>query len=219
MSSITEQFSVATRSQLENQITLLNTLASSAVASAEKLFALNLNTTRASVAQSSANAKKLLEARGPQELFQLNQADTVNFDQLFDYGRALYGIAASAQTELLQSAKASLEKLTPFSAAAPAAEPAKAAAPKLAAPKLAAVSKAESEKPVAAKPAASKPVAAKPSAAVAPAPAVVVEAVAVEVVTSAPVQAQLIDAEVVEAKPVPAAKSAAKAKPAAKAKK
>ncbi|WP_348697258.1 phasin family protein [Duganella fentianensis] len=217
MSSITEQFSVATRSQLENQITLLNTLASSAVASAEKLFALNLNTTRASVAQSSANAKKLLEARGPQELFQLNQADTVNFDQFFDYGRTLYGIAASAQTELLQSAKASLEKLTPFSAAAPAAAPAKAVAPKLAAPKLAAVSKAESEKPVAAKPAASKPVAAKPLAAVAP--AVVVEAVAVEVVPSAPVQAQLIEAEVVEAKPVPATKAPAKAKPAAKAKK
>eukprot|EP01030_Chromulinospumella_sphaerica_P012827 gene12827-12619_t len=217
MSSITEQFSVATRSQLENQITLLNTLASSAVASAEKLFALNLNTTRASVAQSSANAKKLLEARGPQELFQLNKADTVNFDQLFDYGRALYGIAASAQTELLQSAKASLEKLTPFSATTPAAEPSKAAAPKLAAPKLAAVSKTVSEKPAAAKPAASKPVAAKPLAAVAP--AVVVEAVAVEVVTSAPVQAQLIEAEVVEAKPVPATKAPAKAKPAAKAKK
>lgn len=207
MSSITEQFSVATRSQLENQITLLNTLASSAVASAEKLFALNLNTTRASVAQSSANAKKLLEARGPQELFQLNQADTVNFDQFFDYGRTLYGIAASAQTELLQSAKASLEKLTPFSAAAPAAAPAKAVAPKLAAPKLAAVSKAESEKLVAAKPLA------------AVAPAVVVEAVAVEVVPSAPVQAQLIEAEVVEAKPVPATKAPAKAKPAAKAKK
>lgn len=200
MSSITEQFSVATRSQLETQITLLNTLASSAVASAEKLFALNLNTGRASVAQGSATAKKLLEARGPQELFQLNSADTVNFDQLFDYGRALYGIAASAQTELLQSAKDSLQKLTPFKAAAVSEVVVKSAAPKLAA---------------VAKPASAKPAAKVEQAA----PVVEVAAVAVEIVSPAPVQAQLIDAEVVEVKEVPVAKAAPKAKPASKAKK
>jgi len=206
MSSITEQFSVATRSQLENQITLLNTLASSAVASAEKLFALNLNTSRASIAQGSATAKKLLEARGPQELFQLNKADTVNFDQLFDYGRALYGIAASAQTELLQNAKNTLQKLAPFSAAAaPEVAPAQIAAPKLAA---------------VAKPASAKPAAAKAAAKAAePAPVVEVAAVAVEIVSPAPVQAQLIEAEVVEVKEVATAKAAPKAKPASKAKK
>lgn len=201
MSSITEQFSVATRSQLENQITLLNTLASSAVASAEKLFALNLNTGRASVAQGSAAAKKLLEARAPQELFQLNSADTVNFDQLFDYGRALYGIAASAQTELLQSAKDSLQKLMPFKAAAVS----EVVVVKSAAPKLAAV----------AKPASAKPAAKADEAA----PVVEVAAVAVEIVSPAPAQAQLIEAEVVEVKEVPVAKAAPKAKPASKAKK
>ncbi|MYM38605.1 phasin family protein [Duganella qianjiadongensis] len=201
MSSITEQFSAATRSQLENQIVLLNTLASSAVASAEKLFALNLNTTRASVVQGSAAAKKLLEARGPQELFQLNQADTANFDQLFDYGRALYGIAASAQTELLQSAKDTLQKLTPFSAAvAPQVAPATIAAAKLAAVAKPAVAKA-------------------PAKAAEPAPVVEVAAVAVEIVSPAPAQAQLIEAEVVEVKELPAAKAAPKAKPASKAKK
>ncbi|MYN44076.1 TIGR01841 family phasin [Pseudoduganella sp. FT93W] len=208
MSSITEQFSVATRSQLENQITLLNTLASSAVASAEKLFALNLNTSRASVAQSSATARKLLAARGPQELLELNKADTLNFDQLFDYGRALYSIAASAQTELLQNAKASLQKFSPNNAAA---QPAPAQAE---VPKLVAVSK-----PVAEKPASAKPAAARPVAADVPAPVVAVEAVAVEIVTTAPAQAQLIEAEVVEAREVPVAKAAPKAKPAAKAKK
>lgn len=206
MSSITEQFSVATRHQLEHQITLLNTLASSAVESAEKLFALNLNTTRASVAQTSASAKKLLAARGPQELFQLNKADTANFDQLFDYGRELYSIAASIQTELLQSAKNSLQQLAPFTASAVAP----AAPSKSAPPKLVAVSKAPSAKPAAAKPAA-KVAAEKP--------VIEVAAVAVEVVTSAPAQAELIEAEVVDAKPLPAVKAATKTKPAPKAKK
>jgi hypothetical protein len=63
MSSITEQFSAATKSQLEAQFQIFNTLASTAVGSAEKVIALNLSTTKASVEKSSAAAKKLLTAR------------------------------------------------------------------------------------------------------------------------------------------------------------
>lgn len=226
MSSITEQFSAATRSQLETQITLFNTLANSVVNSAEKLIALNLNTGRASVARSSATAKKLFDAQDPQQLFKLGQNGTLNFEPLFDYSRALYSIAANVQSELLESAKTSLTQAAPFAATTTpkaAAVAAPAAAQPAAPIKLASVSKPVPATVAPASTAAAKPVAlAKPATADKPAvaskPAVVAKPAPVAVVASpAPVQAQLLDADVIAVKEVA---PAAKAKPAtAKAKK
>ena len=110
MSSLTEQFSAVTKSQLEAQFKIFNTFASTAVDSAEKVIALNLNTTKASVEKSSAAARKLLEAKGPQELFSLNAAQPTGFDNLLAYGRQLVSIATAAQTELLQSAQSGIKQ-------------------------------------------------------------------------------------------------------------
>lgn len=135
MSSLTEQFSAVTKSQLEAQFKIFNTLASTAVDSAEKVIALNLNTTKASVEKSSAAARKLLEAKDPQELFSLNAAQPSGFDNLLAYGRQLYNIATAAQTELLQSAQSGLKEAQELAKAAPLAslsvlpKPAQAAAP------------------------------------------------------------------------------------------
>lgn len=115
MSSITEQFSAATKSQLEAQLNLFNTLASTAVGSAEKVFALNLSTTRASVEKSSAAAKKLLTA-DPKEFFSLPPAEPPSFDGLLAYGRELYSIASTAQDALIKSAQSSLKQVTDLAA-------------------------------------------------------------------------------------------------------
>ena len=116
MSSITEQFSAATKSQLEAQFQILNTLASTAVDSAEKVFALNLSATKASVEKSSAAAKKLLTATDPKEFFNLGAAQPPSFDGLLAYGRELYSIASSAQDELIKSAQITLKQVTDLAA-------------------------------------------------------------------------------------------------------
>jgi phasin family protein len=116
MSSITEQFSAATKSQLEAQFQIFSTLASTAVGSAEKVIALNLSTTKASVEKSSAAAKKLLTATDPKEFFSLSSAQPPSFDGLLAYGRELYSIASSAQEELIKSAQSSLKQVTDLAA-------------------------------------------------------------------------------------------------------
>lgn len=147
MSSITEQFSAVTKSQLEAQFHLMNTLASTAVDSAEKVIALNINTTKASVEKSSAAAKQWLAAKDPQEFFSLSAAQPGSLEALLAYGRELAGIAASAQSALVQSAQSSFKQVTDLTASK-AREAAKATPPALAAAVSAAV--AAANEPVAA---------------------------------------------------------------------
>jgi len=172
MSSITEQFSAATKSQLEAQFKIFNTFASTAVESAEKVIALNISTTKASVEKSSAAAKKLLGAKDPREFFSLSAAEPASFDNLLAYGRELYSIASGVQNELIQSAQSTIKQVSDLAAAPVTALKAgvKAAAP---APAAAA--------PVAAAPVAAAPVAAVPAAA----PAVVAPPVVVAAATPA----------------------------------
>ncbi|ELX10512.1 phasin family protein [Janthinobacterium sp. HH01] len=117
MSSITEQFSAATKSQLEAQFKIFNTFASTAVDSAEKVIALNISTTKASVEKSSAAAKKLLEAKDPREFFSLSTAEPASFDNLLSYGRQLYNIASNVQSELIQSAQHTIQQVSDLAAA------------------------------------------------------------------------------------------------------
>jgi len=175
MSSITEQFSAATKSQLETQFQIFSTLASTAVDSAQKVIALNINTTKASLEKSSAAAKQLLAIKDPKELFSLGASQPGSFDSLLAYGRELYSIASTAQSALLNSAQSSLKQAsdqpTP-TATAPATPAAKAPPPALAAAVSAAV--AAANEPLAVAPAvpATPPKApkAKPIAASAPIP-------------------------------------------------
>ncbi|MQA40246.1 phasin family protein [Rugamonas aquatica] len=167
MSSITEQFSAATKSQLEAQFKIFNTFASTAVDSAEKVIALNISTTKASVEKSSAAAKKLLEAKDPREFFSLSTAEPASFDNLLSYGRQLYSIASDVQSELIQSAQHTIKQVSDL-----------AAAP------VTAVKNAVKALPPAA-PVAKPPVAAPPVA-VAPAAPVVVEPPVVVTAAQAP---------------------------------
>lgn len=176
MSSITEQFSAATKSQLEAQFKIFNTFASTAVDSAEKVIALNISTTKASVEKSSAAAKKLLEAKDPREFFSLSTAEPASFDNLLAYGRELYSIASDVQSELIQSAQHTIQQVSdlaaaPVTAVKNAVKALPPATPAAAAP---------AAKPVAATPVAAAPVVVEPPVVVAAAQAPANEAVAEE---------------------------------------
>ncbi|MGV7211467.1 phasin family protein [Oxalobacteraceae bacterium A2-2] len=203
MSSITEQFSAATKSQLETQFNVVTAIASTAVDSAEKFINLHLNAGKATLEKGAATARQLLDAKDPKELFSLVQPPS--FDKLSAYGKELFDIATQAQHELIKAA-------TQFKDAATAAAPApllaavKSPAPAAAAPAVAVEVVAEAEPAPAAKPAAKL----KPA----------VEAVA-EVEQATPVSAvppQPLAAPIEEPAPV-VVKSVApgKAKPAVKA--
>jgi phasin family protein len=116
MSSIAEQFSAATKSQLEAQFQIFSTLASTAVDSAGKVIALNISTTKASVEKSSSAARKLLSLKDPKEFFTLSSTEPASFDGLLAYGRELYSIASTAQSELIQSAQSTLKQVTDLAA-------------------------------------------------------------------------------------------------------
>ncbi|WGG51491.1 phasin family protein [Rugamonas sp. DEMB1] len=113
MFSITEQFSAATKSQLEAQLNLINNFASKAVESAEKVIALNLSTTKATVEKSSSAAQQLLSAKDGQEFFRLSASQTPSLDHLLAYGRQLFTIASDAQAILLQSAREQIKDAKP----------------------------------------------------------------------------------------------------------
>ncbi|NYE61565.1 phasin family protein [Duganella sp. 1224] len=139
MSSITEQFSAATKSQLEAQFHLINTIASTAVDSAEKVIALNINTTKASVEKSSAAAKQWLAVKDPKEFFTLSAQQPGSFDSLLAYGRELANIASTAQSELIKSAQSTLKQVTDLAVTKVEPTPVKATPPALAAAVSAAV--------------------------------------------------------------------------------
>ncbi|MQA21087.1 phasin family protein [Rugamonas rivuli] len=205
MSSITEQFSAATKSQLEAQFKIFNTFASTAVDSAEKVIALNISTTKASVEKSSAAAKKLLEAKDPREFFSLSTAEPASFDNLLAYGRQLYSIASDVQSELIQSAQHTIKQVSdlataPVTAVKTAVKALPPAAPVAAAP--------VAKPPVAA----AAPVVVEPPVVIAAAQAPANEAVAEEA-KAAKVVAKPKAAPVDEA-PAPVEVKAAAAKPA-----
>ena len=145
MFSIPEQFSAATKSQLEAQLKILNNFATTAFEGAQKVIALNLSTTKASVEKSSAAARELLEAKDPQDFFAKSTARVPNLDGLFAYNRELFSIASKTQAELFQAAQEQLKEAgkqgvqvpklsAPIAAPAPApaAAPTPAPAPKAA---------------------------------------------------------------------------------------
>lgn len=152
MFSITEQFSAATKSQLEAQLKILNNFATTAFEGAQKVIALNLSTTKANVAKGSATARQLLEAKDPQDFFARSTASVPNFDGVFAYGRELFSIASKTQAELFQAAQEQIKeaskqavKVPKLAIAAPAPAPVAAPAPAAKAPK--AEAKQEEAKP------------------------------------------------------------------------
>lgn len=99
MSNLQEQFSAARKAQLEAQLDAFRHFSGQAVENTEKLIALNLKTTRASVEKSTAAIQQLLSAKDPRDLFALTSHSRDSFDTLLAYSRALFGIAGSTRVE------------------------------------------------------------------------------------------------------------------------
>lgn len=104
MSTLPEQFSAARKSQVEAQINFFQNAATGAVESAEKIMALNISTTRATMETSSAAVRQLLEARDPGALLALATQPQAGFERLLAYGRQLLSIASGSQVALLKQA-------------------------------------------------------------------------------------------------------------------
>lgn len=110
MFPISQQFSSTVQTQFENQLSLLGTLAGKALASAEKIAALNLSTGKAALAQGSVAARQVLETTDPRELlsFSTSQAQPA-IESFIAYSRQLFGIASNSQAELIATTKSRLE--------------------------------------------------------------------------------------------------------------
>lgn len=232
MFEIPEQFSAMT--QLEAQLRFFSNVANKAFEGAQKIMALNISATKASVEKSSSAVQTLLAAKDPGEFFALGSVSAQpKLDSFIAYGRELFTIASSTQAELFNSVKAvapspaaaTSKRAATMITDAPATKPAPAIKPVVHAKVVAPATKPAVAKPVIAKPAVAKPVVAKSDVAkpvvaksVLAAPATAKSAVAKPAAKkAAPVTKPAIvkpaAKPVVNAKPAPTAVAAAPAKP------
>lgn len=109
MYSFQEQFSAATKSNLEAQIALMTAFTSKAFESVEKIIDLNMNVAKASLEESAANVQQLLSAKDPQEFLSLSAAQAQpNTEKALSYGRHLSAIVSGTQAELTKAAEAQI---------------------------------------------------------------------------------------------------------------
>jgi phasin family protein len=102
MSTLPEQFSAARKAQVESQLDYVRNFTSKFVESTEKVIALNLSTSRASIEKSTATLHQLISLKDPRDLITLTTQSQNTFERFLAYGSELVAIAASAQSELLR---------------------------------------------------------------------------------------------------------------------
>src|SRR3569832_2444195 len=89
-----------TRAGVEAQMTAMLEMASSTLSGLEKLFDLNLNAMRASIEESAAVARVLMDLKDPQQLLSLTTTQAKpNTKKKLAYSRHLVNIASSTQEE------------------------------------------------------------------------------------------------------------------------
>ncbi|MEO7493557.1 MAG: TIGR01841 family phasin [Massilia sp.] len=106
MFAIPEQFSNATKANLESQFAVFSALTSKAFEGIEKLVELNITAAKASLEESAATTRQLLAAKDPQEFFSLTAAQAQpTAEKALSYGRQVAAIAASTQAEFTKAAE------------------------------------------------------------------------------------------------------------------
>jgi phasin family protein len=109
MFAIPEQFSNATKANFESQFALLTSLTTKTFEGMEKLVDLNINAAKASLEESSAAARQLLQAKDPQEFFSLSAAQAQpTAEKALSYGRQLASIAAGTGAEFSKAAESQI---------------------------------------------------------------------------------------------------------------
>ncbi|TFV86390.1 phasin family protein [Oxalobacteraceae bacterium OM1] len=101
MFTIPEQFSNASKANLEAQLSLLSTFGSTAFQGAEQVLGLNLTTFKKSLDKSNAAAKQFFAVKDPQEFFTLATAQAQpNTEEFVDYLRNLGAITTGVNSEI-----------------------------------------------------------------------------------------------------------------------
>lgn len=109
MFAIPEQFSAASKANLEAQFALFTALTNKTFEGVEKLIDLNLNVAKASLEESNAAMKQFLAAKDPQEWMSVASAQAQpNAEKALAYGRHLASIASGVQTEFNKAAEAQI---------------------------------------------------------------------------------------------------------------
>ena len=109
MFSIPEQFSSATKTNLEAQFALFSSLTSKAFEGIEKIVELNLTAAKATLEESTSAAKQLLSAKDPQEFFSLSAAQAQpSAEKAIAYGRHLAAITSGTQAEFSKAAESQI---------------------------------------------------------------------------------------------------------------
>jgi phasin family protein len=106
MFAFPEQFSNATKANLEAQFNLFSTLTSKTFEGVEKLVNLNINTAKASLEQSTATARQLLAAKDAKEFFSLSASHAQpNAEKALSYSRQVASIATDTGAEFSRAAE------------------------------------------------------------------------------------------------------------------
>ncbi|MEB0137544.1 MULTISPECIES: phasin family protein [unclassified Undibacterium] len=109
MFSVPEQFSAASKANIDAQIALFSSLSGKIFEGVEKIVELNVNLVKHSFEESAASTKQLLAAKDPQEFFSLSTAQSQpGAEKLLSYGRQLAAIATDTQTEFKLAAETQL---------------------------------------------------------------------------------------------------------------
>lgn len=119
-----DQFTAASKQQLATQLALFQALTTRAFDNAERILALNIQTTRATLDQTSGVVRQLAAARDPRDLLALGAQSQQHIETALAYSRKLFEIASKPAAPLPAHVPETA------SAAAPAVAP--AAAPELA---------------------------------------------------------------------------------------
>ncbi|MGZ8314476.1 MAG: phasin family protein [Telluria sp.] len=122
MSTLPEQFSAASKAQIEAQLEFFHSMGARAFEGAARLVALNMDTGRAAVDSSSAAIRQLAEVRDARDLLALAKAAPQDFDKVMHYGREWFSIVSEVQAAMFKPAAPVALHAVP--ASAPAAAPA-----------------------------------------------------------------------------------------------
>lgn len=155
MTSLQEQFSAVRTTQLDNGFNLLQSFGEQALERTSRVVAVQLEASRAAIAQSSDALRQLLAVRDPRDLLALGAQSQQNLRTMFNFGSELFSIAAgtgfaplrsysvdalnaitsanaAAAQQTVDAAVASLTPAAPAQEAAPAPEPEAEKAPAIA---------------------------------------------------------------------------------------
>ena len=103
MTSLPEQFSAARLTQLDNGFNLMQSFSDQALDRTSRVVALQLEASRAAIAQSSEALRQLLAVRDPRDLLALGAQSQQNLRTMFNFGSELFSIAAGTGFAPLRS--------------------------------------------------------------------------------------------------------------------